>query len=75
MPPPPTLSFVRTRDGVRIAVENDGVRTDELHGDGGWGLTGLRERVANLGGTLAAGPSSPGTWRLTAEIPPEGPHA
>jgi len=28
-----------------------------------------------VGGTLAAGPSSPTTWRLTAEIPPEGPHA
>lgn len=26
MPPPPTLSFVRTRDGVRIAVEETGTR-------------------------------------------------
>jgi signal transduction histidine kinase len=76
----PDATFIRattdyTGEGIRITVENDGVRADDLDGDGGWGLTGLRERVANLGGTLAAGPSSPATWRLTAEIPPEGPHA
>lgn len=35
----------------------------------GFGLVGLRERVAALGGTLHAGPNGAGTWRLAARIP------
>jgi signal transduction histidine kinase len=35
----------------------------------GHGLTGLRERLAALGGTLRAGPESGGGFRLTAALP------
>jgi len=34
----------------------------------GNGLTGLRERVAAIGGTLEAGPTAEGGWRLHARI-------
>jgi signal transduction histidine kinase len=35
---------------------------------GGYGLTGMRERVEPLGGELIAGPAD-GGWRVTAKIP------
>lgn len=35
----------------------------------GLGLIGLTERVEALGGTLHAGPSGAGTWRIAASIP------
>ncbi|SCK58863.1 sensor histidine kinase [Streptomyces sp. WMMB 322] len=37
--------------------------------DSGFGLVGLRERVAALGGHLHAGPCGAGAWRLAARIP------
>ncbi|MGW7364835.1 sensor histidine kinase [Streptomyces sp. NPDC054841] len=50
-----------------LVVENDGaVRAPA---GGGSGLTGLRERLAALGGTLEAGPTGNGMFRLTAEVP------
>ncbi|MER7179045.1 histidine kinase [Streptomyces hyaluromycini] len=36
--------------------------------DGGYGLTGMRERLLLLGGTLAAGTQS-GRWAVTARVP------
>ncbi len=36
---------------------------------GGQGLTGLRERAAELGGILSAGPVADGGWRVWAELP------
>ncbi len=35
----------------------------------GYGLTGLRERVAACGGTLQAGPDGDGGWRVDARLP------
>jgi signal transduction histidine kinase len=35
----------------------------------GHGIPGMRERVAVHGGTLTAGPATPGGWALKAEIP------
>jgi signal transduction histidine kinase len=35
----------------------------------GLGLTGMRERVEALGGTLDAGPDHDGNWRLFARLP------
>jgi signal transduction histidine kinase len=35
----------------------------------GYGLAGMRERVEILGGTLAAGPTGAGGWRLRVTLP------
>ena len=52
------------------------VVTDNGHGDGqpggspnGFGLIGVRERVALYGGTATAGPGQAGEWRVKATIP------
>jgi len=36
---------------------------------GGHGLTGIRERVAAVGGSFAAGPGPAGAWRVSVRIP------
>ena len=36
---------------------------------GGHGLAGMRERAARCGGTVSAGPTAPGGWQVTAELP------
>ena len=38
----------------------------------GYGLVGMRERAAALGGDLEAGPM-PGGWRVTCRLPVEAP--
>lgn len=43
----------------------------EVPSGGGHGLTGMRERVEVLGGTLSAGPSGKG-WRVATMLPGEG---
>ncbi|CAL9508229.1 sensor histidine kinase [Streptomyces griseomycini] len=60
---------LRMREGrVVLTVENDGV--PQTGGPGrGAGLVGLRERLAEIGGTLRAGPTGDGRFLLTAEVP------
>ncbi len=55
---------------VHWAVADDGRGTvaDEVPAGGGNGLTGMRERVAVLGGELSAGPTGTG-WRVAATLP------
>ncbi|MFH9009225.1 sensor histidine kinase [Streptomyces afghaniensis] len=57
---------------VVLSVENDGVEAGDgegASGSSGSGLAGLRERLAQIDGTLEAGPAGKGLFRLTAEIP------
>ncbi|ARF77244.1 sensor histidine kinase [Kitasatospora albolonga] len=55
---------------VVLEVENDGaVTTGTDPADGGSGLAGLRERLAALGGSLAAGAAGEGLFRVTATVP------
>jgi two-component system, NarL family, sensor histidine kinase UhpB len=64
---------------VRIAIRRDGAAVQaEVTNDGapeggetprGYGLTGMAERVAAAGGTLAAGPVGDGRWRVAASLP------
>ncbi|MBH5336200.1 hypothetical protein IHE55_15960 [Streptomyces pactum] len=54
-------------DTAVLEMENDGVRTGS-GGSGGSGITGLRERLAALGGTVTV-QSRGGRFRLTAEVP------
>jgi signal transduction histidine kinase len=62
---------------VRLTVDNDlpstnGAATDALgHSGGGFGLRGISERVALLGGEMDAGPV-PGGWRVRAVVPVAG---
>ncbi|KHK95150.1 hypothetical protein LK09_19765 [Microbacterium mangrovi] len=54
-------------DATTITVRNDGA--EPATGPGGFGLRGLAERVAHIGGTFAAGPDGHGGWELTATLP------
>jgi signal transduction histidine kinase len=54
-------------DTLVVTVTDDG-RGGEVH-DEGMGLTGMRERVAALGGTLAVGPLESGGFEVRATLP------
>jgi signal transduction histidine kinase len=55
---------------VRVCVTNQRpVSADTLLPGSGAGLIGLRERVALVGGTLTAGPTADGGWRVDARLP------
>ncbi|WP_460783057.1 sensor histidine kinase [Microbacterium tumbae] len=57
----------RAADGVVVEIGNDGaVPSSDA---GGFGLRGLAERAAHVGGSLTAGPDGPGRWRLRARLP------
>jgi signal transduction histidine kinase len=64
-------------DAVRLTVDNDvpssnGAASDALgRSGGGFGLRGISERVALLGGEVDAGPV-PGGWRVRALVPAAG---
>jgi signal transduction histidine kinase len=52
---------------IRVTVRDDGSRAGR--GRDGYGLAGLRERAALLGGELRAGPGVDQGWRVEAELP------
>jgi signal transduction histidine kinase len=59
---PSTLVLDITNDGVTPTGGNGRISAR-------YGLTGMRERMAVLGGTLHAGPEDGCRWRVTARIP------
>jgi signal transduction histidine kinase len=68
-----------TRIDVRVTGDGDCVRltvSDDGNGaavaEPGYGLAGMAERAALLGGTLEAGPSAARGWTVTAVLPREG---
>lgn len=61
------LIHYRERE-LELEVSNDGKAETDLHG-GGYGLVGLRERVAVFGGNFEAGPDLSGGWMLRAVLP------
>jgi signal transduction histidine kinase len=52
---------------VRVTVRDDGARAGR--GRDGYGLAGLRERAALLGGELSAGPGTDRGWHVEAQLP------
>jgi signal transduction histidine kinase len=53
---------------VHWEIIDDGAGVRPADAEPGHGLTGMRERVEVLGGTLAAGPAGTG-WRLQTVLP------
>jgi two-component system sensor histidine kinase DesK len=48
-----------------LEIADDGIGGPAASGNG---LTGLRERVAAIGGTVEVGPISPRGWRLRVSL-------
>jgi len=61
-----------TDGDVRLRVSDDGEQVSAAPGSLGYGLVGMSERVALLGGTLRAGPGPERGWQVEATIPREG---
>jgi signal transduction histidine kinase len=57
----------RDSTSVRVTVRDDGARAGRNRD--GYGLAGLRERAALLGGVLHVGPDDDHGWRVEAELP------
>ncbi len=56
------------RDGqIRVNVRDDGQTSGPQRP--GWGITGMRERVTLLGGSLTAEPAVDGGWEVHATLP------
>jgi signal transduction histidine kinase len=56
-------------DAVTVRVDDDGQATPGKALEPGIGLTGMRERVVELGGRLQAGPRPGGGFTVLAELP------
>jgi signal transduction histidine kinase len=66
-------TLLRTPAELRIEVVDDGCAASSAGSADGYGLVGMRERVALYGGTLDAGPGDGGGFRVVARLPMEGP--
>jgi signal transduction histidine kinase len=53
---------------LELEIRDDGVGSDSSNGTG-HGIVGMRERLALLGGTLAAGPATGGGFTVLARFP------
>lgn len=72
--PDPATSLVIGIEGDHLVVSVSNTVADEAAPDlppSGFGISGMRERAALLGGTLVAGPRPPDTFRISARIPIE----
>ncbi len=67
---PLDLAIDATGEGLRVTAVNP-VAGSPKPRSGGRGLSGVRERVATLNGSVQAGPHD-GTWRLLVELPHPG---
>jgi signal transduction histidine kinase len=66
------IAFVyvqRTRDVLRVVIEDDGVGFDPTSAKRGLGMLGIRERVAHFQGTVSLDTAVGSGTRLTIELP------
>jgi signal transduction histidine kinase len=66
------VTVERRPGSIVVRVDDTGAGAAASAGNG---ITGMRERVTTLGGTLAAGPRPGGGWRVRAELPVPEPAA
>ncbi|TDD83935.1 two-component sensor histidine kinase [Actinomadura darangshiensis] len=66
------VTVARVGPDVEVAVRDDGRGRGRRLPSGGFGLTGLTERVGALGGRLYAGPRPEGGWEVVAVLPGTG---
>jgi signal transduction histidine kinase len=62
---PDSLALEICNDAVPVLVTSG----DRAAGGGGHGLVGMRERATMLGGSLDAGPTGDGGFRVAAVLP------
>lgn len=62
------LTITEESGKIAITVEDDGPSA-VFTGGSGYGVQGMKERAAALGGTLEAGPRPEGGYRVVAELP------
>ena len=56
-------------EGVHMTVEDDGTSASTSRRGSGFGLVGMAERAALLGGRLEAGPREEGGWKVEVDLP------
>ncbi|WP_433579499.1 sensor histidine kinase [Nocardia brasiliensis] len=61
-----------TADEVRLSVSDNGTGASGLGEGSGYGLLGLAERAAAVGGTLTSGRGPDGRWTVRAYLPAAG---
>ncbi|MGW1866740.1 sensor histidine kinase [Streptomyces mauvecolor] len=68
------LTYRQDMVSVEVLDDGEGAASSNPGSGGGYGLIGMRERVALHGGTLAAGPRADGGFAVLAELPlaPDG---
>ena len=59
-------------DSVRVTVSDDGQAGSTANSLPGYGLVGMTERAALLGGSLEAGPGPERGWTVDAVLPRSG---
>jgi signal transduction histidine kinase len=63
-----TVSLSPVGSGVRLSVADNGIGLSDDHTDG-FGLRGMRARVAQVGGAMAVDPTPGGGTTVTVEVP------
>ena len=56
-------------DALEVSIDDDGASSAVAPKSAGYGLRGIRERVAMLGGAVSAGPREQGGYRVSAILP------
>lgn len=64
-----TIDVIRDADSLRITIADDGrgAAADDI--GPGYGVVGMRERVAAVNGSLTVGPRGGGGWRVHMRLP------